>query len=71
MASLPALLLGGLAASCQILLLREFAAQFFGNEMTYGLVLASWLLWGGIGSLLGIAAGSGPGGFRSIIWGWS
>ncbi len=53
MARLPAFLLGGLATSCQIILLREFAAQFYGNEMTYGLVLASWLLWGGVGSLLG------------------
>ena len=53
MASLPAFLLGGLATTCQIILLREFAAQFYGNEMTYGLVLASWLLGGGVGSLLG------------------
>ena len=53
MASLPAFLLGGLATTCQIILLREFAAQFYGNEMTYGLVLASWLFWGGVGSLLG------------------
>ncbi|MBN2206598.1 MAG: fused MFS/spermidine synthase [Candidatus Aminicenantes bacterium] len=53
MASLPAVLLGALAMTGQILLLREFAAQFYGNEMTYGLVLASWLLWGGLGSLAG------------------
>lgn len=49
---LPAFLLGFLAASFQIYLLREFAAAFTGNELTFGLVLGSWLLWGGIGSLV-------------------
>ncbi|MBP7707493.1 MAG: hypothetical protein KA243_09635 [Candidatus Aminicenantes bacterium] len=49
---LPAFLLGFLAASLQIYLLREFAAAFTGNELTFGLVLGSWLLWGGIGSLV-------------------
>lgn len=49
----PPLLLGFMATSFQILLLREFNAHFYGNELTYGLVLASWLLWGGVGSLLG------------------
>jgi len=55
----PALLLGLLAASLQIFLLREFAAQFYGNELVFGLVLASWLLWGGCGSLW--ASGREPG----------
>jgi spermidine synthase len=50
---LPALLLGFLATSFQIYLLREFAVHFYGNELTYGLVLGAWLLWGGIGSLAG------------------
>lgn len=48
---LPPFLLGFIAISYQILLLREFDAQFYGNELTFGLVLASWLLWGGLGSL--------------------
>lgn len=48
---LPPFLLGFLALSFQVLLLREFSAHFFGNEITYGLILASWLLWGGFGSL--------------------
>jgi spermidine synthase len=48
---LPALLLGFLAAAFQIYLLREFSAQFYGNELTFGLFLGSWLLWGGLGSL--------------------
>ena len=50
---LPAVLLGFLATSFQIYLLREFEAHFYGNELTYGLVLAAWLLWGGLGSLAG------------------
>jgi spermidine synthase len=49
-AGLPAVGLGFLAAVVQIYLLREFNAQFFGNELTYGVVLAAWLLWGGVGS---------------------
>lgn len=47
----PAFLLGFLAASLQILLLREFAAHFYGSELVFGFVLAGWLLWGGMGSL--------------------
>jgi spermidine synthase len=47
----PAFLLGLLAASLQVFLLREFSAHFYGNELTFGLVLAGWLFWGGIGSL--------------------
>jgi spermidine synthase len=71
MTRLPALLLGGLATSIQILLLREFAAQFYGNEMTYGLVLACWLLWGGVGGLLGnrraIKSGWIPFGYLGLV----
>lgn len=51
-ARLPAFLLGFMASSFQIYLLREFAAEFTGNELTFGFVLGSWLLWGGIGSLV-------------------
>jgi spermidine synthase len=51
-AGLPAFLLGFMAASFEIYLLREFAAEFTGNELVFGLVLGSWLLWGGIGSLI-------------------
>ncbi|MCP2604679.1 fused MFS/spermidine synthase [Candidatus Aminicenantes bacterium AH-873-B07] len=32
--------------------MREFVAHYYGNEITYGLILSFWLLWGGIGSLL-------------------
>lgn len=57
---LPAFLLGFLATSFQIYLLREFASQFYGNELTFGFVLAAWLLWGGIGSLAGPRLGLKP-----------
>ena len=50
-ANLPALVMGFLAAAFQIFLLREFSVHFFGNELTFGFVLASWLLWSGLGSL--------------------
>jgi spermidine synthase len=49
----PAFLLGFAAASFQIFLLREFSVHFNGNELVFGIVLASWLFWGGIGSLAG------------------
>jgi len=49
----PALLLGFLATAFQIYLLREFSVHFYGNELTFGFVLGAWLLWGGIGSLVG------------------
>ncbi len=48
---LPPFLLGFLSACFQLYLLREFSARFFGNELTFGLFLGAWLLWGGIGSL--------------------
>ena len=49
---IPPFLLGFLALSFQIFLLREFAVHFYGNEITFGLLLASWLLWGGLGSII-------------------
>jgi spermidine synthase len=48
---LPALILGFLSLSFQIFLLREFSVHFYGNEITYGLLLAAWLFWGGAGSI--------------------
>ncbi len=44
-------LLGFVAASWQIYLIREFAAQFHGSELTFSFVLAAWLLGGGLGGL--------------------
>ncbi len=51
MSFLPPFLLGFLALSFQIFLLREFSVHFYGNEITFGFILASWLLWGGLGSI--------------------
>lgn len=45
------LTLGLFSLSFQVFLLREFAAHFSGNEAVFGLTLASWLLWSGLGSL--------------------
>jgi len=50
--SIPPFLLGFLALSFQVILLREFSAHFYGNEITFGLLLSSWLLWGSLGSIL-------------------
>ncbi len=50
---IPPLLLGFLAISFQIVLLREFSAFFYGNEITFGIVLGTWLFWGGLGSIFG------------------
>ncbi|MCJ7679320.1 MAG: hypothetical protein MUP70_01205, partial [Candidatus Aminicenantes bacterium] len=44
-------LLGMAAFITQIYLLREFSAQFFGNEISFAVCLASWFLWGGLGCL--------------------
>jgi spermidine synthase len=57
---LPAFLLGFQAGSFQIYLLREFSAVFTGNELTFGLFLGSWLLWGGLGSLIRPRRRAGP-----------
>ena len=47
----PVLLLIGFTATvAQILLMRELLVVFYGNEISLGLLLASWLLWTGAGS---------------------
>lgn len=61
---LPPFLLGFLATAIQSYLLREFSAEFYGNELTFGLFLGCWLLWGGIGSFVRPRRGravTGPG----------
>ena len=37
----------------QVVLLRELAAVFLGHEISFGVAIAAWLLWGGAGSLQG------------------
>lgn len=58
-------LLGFLATSFQIIVLREFEVRFYGNELVYGFVLAFWLLGGSLGSLLAEKKF-----FRAINPGW-
>ena len=45
-------LIGFTAAIAQIVMLRELMAVFYGNEMSIGLMLASWLFWTASGSSL-------------------
>jgi spermidine synthase len=44
------ILIGFTAVIAQIVLMRELMVVFCGNEMSLGLMLASWLLWTAIGS---------------------
>lgn len=46
------ILTGFTAAVAQIVLLRELMVVFYGNEISIGLMLASWLLWTAAGSSL-------------------
>jgi spermidine synthase len=50
---LQVMTLGITALIMQILLLREFLSVLYGSELVIGLVLAGWLLFTGIGCLLG------------------
>jgi spermidine synthase len=47
-----AALLGTLSIGSQIVLIRTFMTVFYGNELCVGLVLASWMMWVGMGSFL-------------------
>ncbi|MDY0042353.1 MAG: fused MFS/spermidine synthase [Desulforhabdus sp.] len=52
--SLAAIVLTGFAAAIgQILVLRELLVLFYGNELSTGLVLTTWLVWTAVGSGLG------------------
>lgn len=65
---LPPVLLGFAASSFQVYLIREFSVHFYGNEMTYGLVLGAWLLWGGLGSLFASKRKFSPQAFVPILF---
>ncbi|MFH0764417.1 MAG: hypothetical protein V1927_05385, partial [Candidatus Omnitrophota bacterium] len=39
------------AMAVQLLLMRELLVVFYGNELSYGIMLASWLFWTAAGSL--------------------
>jgi spermidine synthase len=44
--------LGFTSTAGQILLMRELIVVFYGNEVSLGIMLAGWLFWVGLGSLL-------------------
>ncbi|MFH1552688.1 MAG: hypothetical protein ABID83_03520 [Candidatus Omnitrophota bacterium] len=44
------ILAGASAMASQIVFMREFLVVFYGNEISIGIILASWLLWGAFGS---------------------
>ena len=45
-----ALALGAVCQVGQVLVLREFLMVFHGNELAFGVVLAAWMAWVGVGS---------------------
>ena len=48
------LMLGIVSQVGQVLLLRELLMVFHGNELSIGIILASWMVWVGVGSRLGV-----------------
>jgi spermidine synthase len=44
--------LGFTSVVAQVVLTREFVAVFYGNELSLGLILATWLIWVALGSWL-------------------
>jgi spermidine synthase len=38
---------------CQLILLRELPQIFYGNEISFGIILTSWLFWAALGSIVG------------------
>lgn len=52
------ILLGFVALSTQIVILREFLTFFNGNEVVIGIILSNWMLLTGLGAYLGRYVGS-------------
>lgn len=50
--SIAILLRGAIAVIAQALLARELLIVFYGNELTFGIILSAWLLCGALGSIL-------------------
>ncbi|MEW6607200.1 MAG: methyltransferase [bacterium] len=46
------ILIGFTSTLAQILLMRELAVVFYGNELSFGITIAGWLFWTAIGSSL-------------------
>lgn len=55
---LPVLITGFSAVIIQCVLIREFFAVFFGNELVLGIILSVWLLFCGMGSFWGSRRGN-------------
>ena len=51
-------LIGFSAVLGQIVLMRELMAVFNGNEISLGILLATWLFWTAIGSFLSSISGA-------------
>ncbi len=41
---------GVASTTLQVLLTRELMATFYSNELSFGLILAAWMVWGAVGS---------------------
>jgi len=50
--SFAILLRGAIAVIAQALLVRELLVVFYGNELTFGIILSAWLLCGALGSIV-------------------
>jgi spermidine synthase len=50
--TLSMILAGASAMASQIVFMREFLVVFYGNEISIGFILASWLIWGAFGSAI-------------------
>ena len=50
---LPAFLLGLTSIGAQVVLIREFLAQSYGNELIIGLLFSEWMILTGLGAHLG------------------
>ena len=51
---IAAFLVGVNAIISQVILIRELLVNFSGNELSVGIILASWLIGGALGSLMRI-----------------
>ncbi len=54
-AYISAVTLGGISIAGQIVLMREIMILFYGNELSAGVCLFSWLLWTSAGAFIGTA----------------
>ncbi|MBN1688015.1 MAG: hypothetical protein JW893_02850 [Candidatus Omnitrophica bacterium] len=46
-------LLGVTALTSQVIYIRELTVVFYGNELSFSIILSVWLLFGGLGGILG------------------